>query len=68
MIATNAVFVSNTNSEEMFFLSDINGRTFSIRQQFDTMLQRTKLKFQSLASGVYILMNNKGSKWKLIVQ
>ena len=68
VIATNAVFVSNTNSEEMFFLSDINGRTFSIRQQFDTMLQRTKLKFQSLASGVYILMNNKGFKWKLIVQ
>lgn len=68
VIAGNEIFISNTNSETLFFLSDINGRTFNIRQQFDHTLQRTKIKFQSLASGVYILTNNKGFKWKLIVQ
>ncbi|MFY9242122.1 MAG: FG-GAP-like repeat-containing protein [Polaribacter sp.] len=68
VIAGNEIFISNASLEELFFLSDINGRTFSIYQQFDATLQRTTLQFPGLSAGIYILTNNKGYKWKLIVQ
>ena len=68
VISKNEIIVSKTNLEDSFILSDINGRTFSVTQQFEENLKRTKIKFQTLSSGVYILQNNKGNKWKLLVK
>ena len=68
VVSSNEINVSNTNSNDLFMLSDITGRTFNLIQKFDKSLNRTKIKLEALASGVYILKNNKGNKWKLLVQ
>lgn len=66
--SSNKVIVTNSNPKDVFKLSDVGGRTFRIQQEFDTNLQSTKIKLQSLASGVYFLRNNRGGSWKLFVK
>ena len=68
VLDSKSIFVSKTSSEDVFILSDINGRSFTIHQNFDNNLKRTELTLGSLASGIYFLKNNKGLKWKIIVQ
>ena len=68
VISKNEIIVSKTSSEDLFMLSDMNGRIINLTQQFDENLNRTTIKFQALSSGVYILQNSKGNIWKLLVK
>ena len=61
------LIISNTTKEDSFFISDVSGRTFAINQKFDEALQQTKIRFENISSGIYILYNKKGNKWKILI-
>lgn len=68
VVKSNEIVVTNTTMEDTFSLYDINGRIIQIQQYFAQSLQRTILKFQSLAAGIYVLKNTNGTSWRLIIQ
>ena len=59
------VKVLNTNADDFFYLTDINGRKFSIHYQ--TEANTTKINLDDIAVGVYILVKNNKERFKLIV-
>ena len=59
--------ITNTTRNDVFSLVDISGRKIKLNYVYNSNLNLTKIKFQKLSNGVYILMNDKGNKWKLIV-
>jgi len=59
------VKVLNTNTDDFFYLTDINGRKFSIHYQ--TEANTTKINLGDIAVGVYILVKNNKERFKLIV-
>lgn len=61
------IFIKNTDENEFYSLSDLKGRKFTLVQQFDTNLRTTKISLQNVASGIYILLNDKGEQWKIII-
>jgi hypothetical protein len=68
VISKNEIMISNTKVNDVFRLSDINGRFIRLNQKFDRSSLSTKIKFQNVSSGVYILKNDKGYTWKLLIQ
>ena len=59
--------ITNTSVNDTFSLVDISGRKINLSQDFNAALSITKIKLLKLSKGIYILKNNKGNKWKLIV-
>lgn len=62
------VIVSNTSVEDLFFLTDISGRSFELEQDYDSVFKRTKVAMMNLSTGIYILSNKKGQQWKIVVK
>lgn len=63
-----SVFVTNTKSTDKFRLTDIRGRSFELNQTYNPAFVRTEITIPKVASGVYFLRNNRGEKWKLMIQ
>ena len=65
--SNSSITITNTTQNDNFILLDINGRSFKLNQYFDERSKTTKIDIINLATGVYILSNNKGFQYKLII-
>ena len=66
--ASKTLFITNTNANDFFFLTDIRGRTIQLKQNYNSAFVRTKIDIPEISTGVYILRSTKGLKWKLVIQ
>ena len=66
--ANNAVYITNTEQTDFFYLTDIRGRTIEVKQNYNSSFVRTKIMIPEIASGVYVLRNAKGLNWKLVIE
>ena len=64
----NDITISNTEEGNVFTLFDISGKLIRISQVYDSSTQNTKVTIGNLSSGIYILKDNKGTTWKVIVR
>ncbi|MGB2225255.1 MAG: FG-GAP-like repeat-containing protein [Polaribacter sp.] len=66
--ASHTVYISNTDENDFFFLTDIRGRTIELKQNYNNAFVRTKIDVPEISTGVYILRNTKGLTWKLVIE
>ncbi len=66
--ASHTVYITNTDENDFFFLTDIRGRTIELKQNYNNAFVRTKIDVPEISTGVYILRNTKGLMWKLVIE
>jgi hypothetical protein len=61
------VNILHTNLDDIFTLSDVHGKLIYVSQKYSSNNSKTTISMGDITSGIYILSNNKGDNWKIIV-
>ncbi|MAD98105.1 MAG: hypothetical protein CMB99_12335 [Flavobacteriaceae bacterium] len=62
------ITITNTESENSYWLVDLRGRKISLGHRFDSNSNRTYIDIPVLSSGVYFIKNSENQHWKFVVQ
>ena len=62
------LYIANSKENQRFSLVDLGGRNIQVKQEYQTGFSRTKIELQNLSTGIYILKDDLGGKWKILVE
>ena len=66
--ASNEITISNTKEGDVFTLYDLRGTQIAIKQTYNASNQNTKISIGNIPTGIYVLSDNKGKNWKILVR
>ena len=66
--ANEEITIAGATAEDKFLLSAINGKPISVKQRYNEANEVMKIQLGNVASGIYILTDNKGRNWKIVVK